>query len=100
MPACCGPPLDHRVKSNAAAAAAALWLAVARQLAFGISARGAAFASSSTVHGLSRPAAPARTRATSAALTTGAEFPKLLRMKLAMSAIHASLLAVIVPIGA
>ena len=93
MPGCCGTPLDHRVKSNAATAVAELWLADARHVESGIRGRGNARASSSTVHMVLRPAVPLRTRATSASVTTDAEFPKLLRMKVEISAIAASLIA-------
>lgn len=97
MPACCGVLLDHRVKSNAPAAAAELWLAVAFHVESGIRGRGNKRASSSAVHGAVRPAVSLRTRATSPSVTTDAEFPKLLRTKLETSAIQPSLLA---PIGA
>ena len=69
-----------------------LWLAVARHVASGIRGRGNARAISSTVHMVSRPAVPLRdARDVSFGVTTDAELPKLLRMKLATSAIAASL---------
>src|SRR5438105_1086857 len=96
MPACCGAPVDHPASVNAPAAVVALWLAVTFHDGSAARTRGSVASISATVHGALCDALAARTRATSAAVTKPAVFPKLLRMNEATPAIHSSLL---VPIG-
>src|SRR2546426_728975 len=96
MPDCCGAPVFHPASVKAPAAAAALWLAVTFHVGWASIMRGKVSSISATVHGVFRAVVSARTRATSAAVTNPAEFPRLLRMYEAAAAIHSSLL---LPIG-
>ena len=95
IPACCGTPLVQPAKLRPRIAVSGLWLAVAFHVGSTGSAAGRVPSSASTVQEAFCAAVSARTRATSAGVTSVPVLPKLFRTYDATDAIHSSVLVAI-----